>query len=203
VASLHAAKAMHPTKALLLETAVNLIDRSGPHGFTVEELLETSGISKGSMYHHFEDFNDVIETAQITRYSRYVDEDNANIAQILSRVSSRDEMFAAFRAIVNASSGAERAASREDRAAIVGQVRHSPKFAAQLAAEQERLTGALTDIARELQERGFVKREVDPRLLATFVQAYSFGRVLDDIAPAKVKNDEWTDLILEALRSIT
>ena len=194
---------MHPTKALLLETAVTLIDRSGPNGFTVEELLETSGISKGSMYHHFEDFNDVIESAQVTRYSRYVDQDSATIAKVLSRVSSRDEMFAAFRGIIEATDGEGRAESREDRAAIIGQVRHSPKFAEQMAAEQERLTGALADIARELQERGFVAKEADPRLLATFVQAYSFGRVLDDIAPTHVDSDKWADMIISALRAIT
>ena len=193
---------MHPTKELLLETAVTLIDRSGPHGFTVEELLETSGISKGSMYHHFEDFNDVIESAQLTRYSRYVDEDSATIARALARVSSQDQMFDAFRAITAGAGTPERAASRADRAAIIGQARHSPKFAELLAAEQERLTMSLADVARELQERGFVRADADPRILAAFVQAYAFGRVLDDQSQHPVDGDAWVDLIDTVLRAI-
>lgn len=193
---------MHPTKELLLETAVTLIDKSGPHGFTVEELLETSGISKGSMYHHFEDFNDVIESAQLTRYSRYVDEDSAAIARALARVSSRDEMFEVFRGITASGGTPERAASRADRAAIIGQARHSPKFAELLAAEQERLTMSLADVARELQERGFLKSDADPRMLAAFVQAYAFGRVLDDQSQNPADGEAWIDIIDDVLRAI-
>lgn len=193
---------LHPTKELLLETAVTLIDRSGPHGFTVEELLETSGISKGSMYHHFEDFNDVIESAQLVRFSRHVDEDSAAIARVMVRVNSREEMLVAVRAITESGFGPERAAARKDRAAIIGQARHSEKFAALLAREQERLTASLVDVARELQERGLLSRDINLRVLATFIQAYAFGRVLDDISENRLDDAEWGQMIDRVIQSI-
>lgn len=193
---------MHPTKALLLETAVSLIDRSGAHGFTVEELLEVSGISKGSMYHHFEDFNDVIESAQLVRYSRVVDEDSAAIARVMARVNTREEMFVALRGITESGFGAERAAARKDRAAIIGQARHSEKFAALLAAEQERLTASLVDVGRELQERGLISRDVNTRVISTFIQAYAFGRVVDDISENRLDDHQWGAMIDTVLHAI-
>jgi AcrR family transcriptional regulator len=75
---------LHPTKTKLIETAVSLIDEFGPIGFTVDALLERSSISKGSLYHHFVDFSDVIEQAQVIRFSRYIDEDIKALFEMLS-----------------------------------------------------------------------------------------------------------------------
>lgn len=186
---------MHPTKALLLETAVTLIDERGPQGFTVDEVLEVSGISKGSMYHHFEDFSDVIESAEVFRFARYVDEDIAAIVAVMRTVSSREEMFDRFRQLVEVSASPPRVTARHDRAMIIGLAARSPRLAASLAAEQDRLTDALADIAREFQERGYLRTDVDPRMIAVFVQAYSFGKVIDDIAATKVSNEQWVALI--------
>lgn len=186
---------MHPTKALLLETAVTLIDERGPQGFTVEELLETSGISKGSMYHHFEDFTDVIESAEVFRFARFIDEDIRAIVAIMQTVTSREEMFARFRLITEAASSPDRVPGRYDRAMIIGLAARSPRLAAALAAEQDRLTDALADIAREFQERGFLKTDTDPRVVAVLVQAYSFGKVVDDIAGHKVPKSLWVETI--------
>jgi len=186
---------MHPTKALLLETAVALIGERGPQGFTVDELLDTSGISKGSMYHHFEDFTDVIESAEVFRFARFVNEDIGAIVAVMKTVTSREEMFDRFRRITEVASSPDRASSRADRAMIIGLASQSPRLARALAAEQDRLTDTLADIAREFQERGFLASHADPRVIAVFVQAYSFGRVVDDIAGTKMSTDGWTALI--------
>lgn len=193
---------MHPTKAILLETAVELIDEFGPQGFTVDVLLERSSISKGSMYHHFEDFHDVIETAQVARFSRFVRQDSEAMVRLFSRVRTREEMIDTFEGVVRATSGPERAAARLDRATIVGLSKHSKKFAEALAKEQQIQTDALTDVARELKERGLINSGVNPHILAVFVQAYSFGRVLDDVSEAPLTEEEWSKFIVNVLRSI-
>lgn len=197
-----AVQAMHPTKALLLETAVALIDERGPQGFTVDELLDTSGISKGSMYHHFEDFNDVIESAEVFRFARFVDEDIRAIVAVMRTVTSREEMFDRFRRITEVASSPMRASSRADRAMIIGLASRSPRLARALAAEQDRLTDALADIAREFQERGFLASHTDPRVIAVFVQAYSFGRAIDDIAATKVSPEGWNEMISRIVETI-
>ena len=192
---------MHPTKALLLETAIELIDEHGPQGFTVDALLEKSKISKGSMYHHFEDFHDVIESAQVSRFSRHVRQDSETLIRMFSRVETREEMFATFEGVVHATSGPDRADARLDRATIIGLSKHSKNFAQALAEEQQILTDALADVARELKERGLIRHDVDPRALSVFVQAYSFGRVLDDISTAPLSEDEWAGFVVKVLRS--
>lgn len=193
---------MHPTKGLLLETAVNLIDEFGPQGFTVETLLEASKISKGSLYHHFHDFSDVIEQAQVARFSRYVDQDIALLVSLLKSATSREDLATKFSIIVQGAGMPGRDVARADRAAILGMARHSKKFADGLAIEQQRVTDVLTDIAREMQERGWINKDLDAAVIATFVQAYSMGFVLNDITSHPISIEQWSAFISLMLAKI-
>ena len=186
---------MHPTKGLLQETAISLIDEFGPQGFTVETLLETSKISKGSLYHHYHDFSDVIEQAQVARFSRYVDQDIMLLVGLLKSATSREDLESKFAMIVQGAGLPGRDASRADRAAILGMARHSKKLADGLAIEQQRVTDVLTDIAREMQERGWINKDLDAAVVATFVQAYSMGFVLNDITASPISIERWSSFI--------
>ena len=185
----------HPTKTKLLETAVSLIDEFGPMGFTVDSLLEQSGISKGSLYHHFVDFSDVIEQAQVIRFSRYIDEDIQALFGMLSSANSGSELRERFESLVLATSHPSRGDARSDRATIVGLARHSKNFAVALGREQQRVTDALADIAREAQEKGFIRSDVDVRVLATFIQTYTLGFVLNDITIDPISPVDWSKFV--------
>ena len=63
---------MHPTKAVLVRTVVQLLDTQLPTEIHADDVLEISGISKGSLYHHFEDLGELVETAQVLRYSKWI-----------------------------------------------------------------------------------------------------------------------------------
>ena len=63
----------HPTKRLLVETVAKLLDSKKQNEISTDEVLELSGVSKGSMYHHFKDIQELIETTQIYRYSKWID----------------------------------------------------------------------------------------------------------------------------------
>ena len=56
---------LHPTKRALVVTVLEELKSKKPSDLTSELILEKSGISKGSLYHHFEDFDDLIETAEV------------------------------------------------------------------------------------------------------------------------------------------
>lgn len=192
----------HPTKELLIQTAIDLIDEFGPQGFTVDVLLEKSKISKGSLYHHFADFGDVIEHAQVERFARSVDEDAKQLVGLLMSSTSAEDLLSKTHLIVSSATNPERAKVRLDRAAIIGGARHSAKFAEALSLEQERLTIAFADMIHELQNRGWVAQDVDPRAAATFIQAYSLGFVLNDISADPITTDAWSKVVESAIRAI-
>jgi hypothetical protein len=71
----------------------------------------------------------------------------------------------------------------------------SDRFRAALAAEQERLTNSITDLIRDSQNKGWINGSLDARSIAVFIQAYSLGRAVDDIAITQVDPASWTNLI--------
>lgn len=190
------AKSSHPTRDRLIMTMVELLDGSDPEHITADQVLTSSGISKGSLYHHFEDFEDLVEAALIARFSVNVDATIDALAQILVTVHSKEELIGALRELNVHNQAQSRSNFRLERARAAGLTFSSPRFHDALGLEQQRLTDAFTDLFIEAQNKGWMSATVDARAAAVFVQAYTVGRIVDDIAPEKVDQEAWMDLIM-------
>ena len=192
----------HPTKVHLTEAAATLIDEHGSQGFTVEQLLETSNISKGSLYHHFEDFHDVIMQAQVLRFARYVEDDITALTNVLLAASSREDMFGRLDLISRATHDPARSGRRADRIEILAGARHSEKMKNALAPAQARLTGAIADLVREMKAKEFVSENLDPASVAVFIQAYSLGLIVNDVSDQPIDLEEWHAMISRMTRGL-
>ena len=192
----------HPTKVHLTEAAATLIDELGSQGFTVEQLLEKSNISKGSLYHHFEDFHDVIMQAQVLRFARYVEEDIAALTNVLLASTSREDMFGRLDLISRATHDSARSVRRADRIEILAGARHSEKMKNALGPTQSRLTGAIADLVREMQAKEFVDEGLDPAAVAVFIQAYSLGLIVNDVSNEPIDLEEWHAMISRMTRGL-
>jgi hypothetical protein len=53
-----------------------------------------------------------------------------------------------------------------------------------------------------MQERGWINRELDAVVVATFVQAYSLGFVLNDITSNPISIDQWSAFISAMLAKV-
>lgn len=193
------AKTSHPTRDRLIETMAQLLDGSDPEHITADQVLNASGVSKGSLYHHFEDFEDLLEAALISRFSTNVDATIDHLAAILATATSRDELIAALRKVNEFDQDQSRSRFRLERARAAGLTYSSPRFHDALGAEQQRLTDAFTDLFSEAQNKGWMSSELDARATAVFVQAYTVGRVVDDIAPEKADPQAWVELIMRVI----
>jgi AcrR family transcriptional regulator len=192
----------HPTKVHLTEAAATLIDELGSQGFTVEQLLEKSNISKGSLYHHFEDFHDVIMQAQVLRFARYVEDDITALTNVLLASTSREDMFGRLDQISRASHDPARSVRRADRIEILAGARHSEKMKNALGPTQARLTGAIADLVREMKAKEFVSENLDPGSVAVFIQAYSLGLIVNDVSNEPIDLEEWHAMISRMTRGL-
>ncbi len=188
-------QSMHPTKTLLIETAVKLLDSQLPHEIAVDEILEKSGISKGSLYHHFEDLAELLEAAQVARYADWVDRSMALIVAIMSKAKTKEDLFAGVKKMTLLTQSSEFKGFRYERARTIGNSQGHKRFQDLLAAEQERLTSGLTDIIREVIEKGFFHKDLNPRVAAIFIQSYTLGKIVDDIVTNPVNSKDWDDFI--------
>ena len=185
----------HATHRALIDCGVELAREFGMYGFTVEQLLTTSGISKGSLYHHFEDFVDLVECVQVRIFTEYVELDISAIQRALDAATDRDKFVQLISAITRTAMQPQRAISRIQRARIISATQGRERFAARIGHEQKLLNDQMTRVISVGQERGWVKPHLDAHALSIFVQGYAFGLILNDVAEERVEPEELAAVI--------
>jgi AcrR family transcriptional regulator len=186
---------LHPTKRALVVTVLEELKSKKASDLTSESILEKSGISKGSLYHHFEDFDDLIETAEVIRYAAYVDQSIHILTKVFQSAKNRDEMVAELKQVTRFTQSPDLMPQRMDRATSISLANANPRMMKKLNVEQDRLNEALIDIFREARDRGWINKEIDLHAGALFIQAYTLGIIINDVSGKKVDNKAWTDLI--------
>lgn len=190
---------IHPTKSKLIETTVELLASKFPEDIAVDEILEKSGISKGSLYHHFEDLGELLEAAQVARYATWVDRSIGLITPLLSGSKTRDDIIKGLRQATVYTQSAQYRDTRFQRARALANAETSERFKLALGAEQERLTSALEDLVSEAKNKELFRPDVDSRVVAVFIQSYTLGKIVDDIVPNPMQQEKWDDFIVKML----
>jgi AcrR family transcriptional regulator len=192
-------QSIHPTKSRLIETTAELLDTKFPQDIAVDEILDKSGISKGSLYHHFEDLGELLEAAQIARYAVWVDRSIGFMTPLLSDAKTTADMIESLRKATLFTQSEEYKATRFQRARTLANSETSPRFQKALGIEQDRLTSALEDLVAEAKNKGLFRKDLDTRVIAIFIQSYTLGKIIDDIVPNPVSQEKWDEFIVNML----
>lgn len=190
---------LHPTKKRLLAAAVDFLESLAPENITVDLILQQTGISKGSLYHHFNDFYDLINTAMMSSFSDSVDESIDALSSIVLKSHDVDDFLFGLRQVTESTQSAATRVARFRRARLLALAEERPDLHRQLAAQQARLTSALAALFVEAQVKGWIRKDLDPMACAVFIQAYTFGKIIDDIVESPIEADDWCNLIMDVI----
>ena len=194
-------EAVHPTAQKLMDAVSSMLDSQDPNDVLVDDVLKLSGVSRGSLYHHFGDFPGLVEATLLSRFSINEDADAAALEKIANEAISKEDYWQRIRSLSAITQIPERASVRSERARLISLAASGGAFADALSAEQDRLTSAMAFGIQTAQEKGWVKPTLSPRAIAVFLQAYSLGRAVDDISRQKLSNNEWVLIVESALSS--
>lgn len=186
---------LHPTAEKLIATVSVMLDGARPHEILVDDVLAASGISRSSVYHHFGDYQGLIEATLLRRFAVNVDADAKAMAQVVEAATSKDDYWMRLRKLSAATQTPKRAPVRAERARILALASSNERFRTTLSVEQDRLTDAMAGAIAQAQHKGWVKSNLDARAIAVFLQAYSLGRAVDDISAKPLDNNDWITLI--------
>ena len=182
---------IHPTKDELIETVVKLLDHFTLDEITSEKVLEISKISRGSLYHHFQDFAELLEMAQVRRFAHFVNYSIEALTSLFAEVTLREELVERSLELSRQFQAPELVNNRIERLTAISKVMHNPRMAAALGAEQERLTVTIADLYQGVLNQGLGNPNLQPRTAAVLFQAYALGRSVDDFTEKHMDQENW------------
>lgn len=189
------------TVATVIEATIRAIEAGGEASVRIDDILQETGISKGSLYHHFGGREGLIAAARVTQFSHFVAEDAKNIRDILTKTSTFQEYIAATAALVQIGNDPERARARLNRMAVIASTHGRPELRDSLAIQQHSHTEAIAEAVRYGQEKGWIRGDVDARAVAVFVQGNNLARVLLDIDTEPISTENWEQVLRVAVGS--
>jgi AcrR family transcriptional regulator len=187
------------TVAVVLEVTRSLLEEQGEQGVRIEEVQRRSGVSSGSIYHHFGDRAGLIAAAQVDRFDRAVREDAVGLVATLTGAATQGDpavYFAALRRQAATVVQPERSRIRWARITALSSAWRRPDLLASLGAAFTELVDALVDGVRQLQDLGALDPALDPRAAAIYSQIHSLGLLFNDVDPRAVSDEEWVGLMV-------
>jgi len=185
----------HATRQKLLDVTVALMDQMPADDIKVDLVLERTGITRGSLYHFFDDFSELLEAAYLARFAQQVEASASAIRSIVDESANPDEFLSRLEHVTAETQKAARMPVRFERARILVKAENNERFRTALGEVQQRLTDSLTECFATAQARGFLNSDFRPRAGAVLIQAYTLGKIVDDITPDPMDADDWNALI--------
>ena len=141
------------------------------------------------------DLSDLLDTAMIEQYAKLVDATISMMTDVLTSATSKQETYDALIKVTELTQSPTINFTRMQRVQAIAKSYGNEKMTQLIQIEQQRLTAALSDLIIDCQEKGFVNSEIDARALAVFIQAYTIGKVIDDISGDPTDQQGWNSLI--------
>jgi AcrR family transcriptional regulator len=193
---------LHPTGIELVKTVDQLLTSKRSDEITTEEVLQASGISKGSLYHHFTDLSDLIETTLIHRYANWIDLSIMKMSSLLNSAKTPEQLRDSLFEITWSTQKDSLKNTRIERARIFAEAQGNQRLSDKLIEENDRMTSSIEDLVREVIDRKLFKPGLDPRAIAVFIQAYTMGLIVNDFSKEKVSFENWTNLINKIIAEV-
>ena len=193
---------LNETRQRLIDATSELMDEVSLEEISAALVLERTGASKSSMYHFFEDFSELLEETFLVRFAASVEASGRAIKDVIKSSTTQEGFFNALEAVTKSSQARHSSAIRFQRARMLARCERNDRFRKSLGKIQENLTDFLAEAFEMAQQKGFVNHDFEPRTGAVFIQAYTLGKVVDDITQVQMDDQDWERLIGAVLRQV-
>ena len=181
----------------LIDAALDIIVANGIDALRIEDVCERVGVTKGSLYWHFQDRQGLIREALFEQLRRLSAEQIEALDEAIDSGASRDEYLMRVAGTLVDPFDPEEAEARWQRWEMLATTRRDPELRDVMADLQRRHQRYLVSIMSKAQERGILRRDVDPAAVAAAINALALGsNNLSFLAEDGPTPEAWNGLIL-------
>ena len=185
-----------------MEFAAKELDEVGAVQFNLDRVIEKSGISRGSIYHHFGDREGLIVAVEISEIVQILTSGNERMRRLFTESQSGDEIIHGIETAIRAGIHGRGRNYRRRRIASLATAQHSPAIARALADVQVSETDYWVETLRIGTEKGLIHPYEPVVGTADVIQSLLVGRILVDILDDDERDDSWVLGSIEVFRAL-
>ena len=187
------------TMSRIMDFALAEFNEVGPDDFNLDRVLEKSGVSRSSVYHHFGGRHGVIAAVEAKLVENDVDLNNIGLREFVNIATSAAEILAVIRMEIAAGSKSEDKETRQRRARTFVAAQRSEFLYEVLQTKQREATEYLSETLQIATARGLIQPRVPEMAIAQLMLSLLFGRILVDLVDSENGDPLWTQATLDSL----
>jgi AcrR family transcriptional regulator len=188
-------QAMHPTKRLLIDQVKLMMKSRLSRQIGSEEILTGALISKGSLYHHFKDFSELIEVAQIEIYRANSNQQVLTIANEISDQTNPQECYETVCNFMKIKKESLSLFERQERAIIIADALLGPRLNIELKQAETETLLAWKTLFEKCVQFGWGDPALHGDSIALMTEVILNGRLAGDISLEFVSIQRWLVLL--------
>jgi len=186
---------LHPTAQKLVDTVIEMLQTTAYSNIKSENVLARSGITRGPLYHHFADFDDLIQTAQIQLYKSFAFDVISQLVKVFEATDDLENARRELHSFVENRSRRITYTLLRQRVGIIHNAASMPNLREKLNNTQEALTQERMKAYQICLDKGWADPTMDPRCVAILMQSSFIGRVLDEMSSVQMDVNEWVKVL--------
>ena len=183
----------------VMKFAVAEFNKVGPDDFNLDRVLEKSGVSRSSVYHHFGGRHGVIAAVEAKLVEKDIDVNNIGLREFVNVANNAQEILAVIKLEIAQGSKQEDKVTRQRRVSTFVAAQRSELLYEVLQSKQRQATEYLCETLQIATSRGLIKPRVPEMGIAQIMLSLLFGRILVDLVGDETSDQLWTQATLESL----
>jgi AcrR family transcriptional regulator len=184
-----------------LDVVTAMLDSGGEGSLRLADVSKQSGVSIGSLYHHFGSRTGLIAAARERQFRDGLSYRGQIDARTYLASTSPSDFLELFDEMLQTSEAFEVAAGRRHRFELIGAAATRPQDLPGVIALETAYLSAGEEIGQELHDRGWLRDGIEPRAFALFLHSVSMSRVVRDLDDS-VSTDAWRRIVRGALEGL-
>jgi AcrR family transcriptional regulator len=196
-------KGEHSTRRTLIEVTSVLMDEKPLLQITSDQVLSASGVSKGSLYHFFADFDELLEVVQAERFSHWANALIKCVTGEFEKAIDKTSFILSLENVLTNNCCEKLKISPAELSRTLGFALGNERFSRNIIIIKERIRSNLLKVISDAIERSLPKKaKVNAENLALFIETWIFGRFAGEFYTKPVLDSQWENLSISLVNSL-
>lgn len=184
------------SRVRLIDVTLRTILEHGVDAVRIDDIVAEVGVTKGSLYWHFEDRNALIKAALAEHIQRLNAETVAGVYNAIGEGNTKDAYVARVAPFIADPYNADQVKERWGRLAILVEARNRPDLMEMMRDVQARNLDVFVELMSQAQQNGILRQDLDPRAVAVALNAMYLGsNIIDVLGDSAPTPEAWWSLI--------